>query len=97
MSRVRVERVGGLAGFGGAGSHLASRGEVDLSTLNDVDRRVVAALLARGPSERTERQSRDAFRYRITHVDEAGAEQITEVDEHELPAALRDCVRDEFV
>lgn len=97
MNRVRVERLGGLAGIGGPRSRLASRGELDPATLSDADRQAVANLFARGRPSGAASQSRDAFRYRITRTDESGEEHVVEAAEHEVPDAVRDCVRDELV
>ena len=42
MGEVRVEHLGGFAGFGGP--HLKSRGELAVSDLSPVDRQAVEAL-----------------------------------------------------
>ena len=95
MSKVQVERIGGLAGFGGARSHLRSRGEVDLETLSAEDQRAVQSLFqSRGNAEPS--QVRDGFVYRIARTTRGGVETI-EVPEDVVPAAIRQCVKDELV
>jgi hypothetical protein len=42
MDRLHIERVGGLAGFGGP--HLKSRGELELSDLSPADKQAVEGL-----------------------------------------------------
>ena len=95
MSKLHVERIGGLAGFGGARSHLRSRGEVDLEMLSAEDQRAVESLfLSRGSAEPS--QVRDGFVYRIARTTPGGVETI-EVPEDVVPAAIRQCVKDEIV
>jgi len=95
MSKLHVERIGGLAGFGGARSHLRSRGEVDLETLSAEDQRAVESLFqSRGSAEPS--QVRDGFVYRIARTTRGGVETI-EVPEDVVPAAIRQCVKDEIV
>ena len=92
MERLQIERLGGIAGFGGP--HLKSRGEVGLSDLSPADRQAVESLFA-DPQKRMPAQpgEADAFRYRITRQTAAGTQTI-EVPGHAVPAALRDSVRD---
>jgi hypothetical protein len=95
MSKLHVERIGGLAGFGGARSHLRSRGEVDLETLSADDQRAVESLFqSQGSAEPS--QVRDGFFYRIARTTPGGVETI-EVPEDVVPAAIRQCVKDELV
>lgn len=92
--RIEVERLGGFAGFGGPGAHLRSRGHVELAKLSDGDRRAVDALFhARSAAPAT---GADAFRYRLTRS-VAGRAESVEAAADAVPAALRDCVRDELV
>ena len=92
MERLQIERLGGIAGFGGP--HLKSRGEVRLSDLSPVDRQAVESLFA-DPQQGMPAQpgEADAFRYRITRQTAAGPQTI-EVPGNAVPAALRDSVRD---
>jgi len=95
MSKLHVERIGGLAGFGGARSHLRSRGEVDLETLSAEDQRAVESLFqSRGNAEPS--HVRDGFLYRIARASPEGIETI-EIPEDAVPAAIRQCVKDELV
>ncbi|RXT39250.1 hypothetical protein B5V03_29320 [Bradyrhizobium betae] len=88
MDRLKIERVGGFAGFGGP--HLKSRGEVVLSDLSDADQKTVDQLFA-DPSKvpAAHPGQADAFRYRITR----GAKTI-EVPEHAVPSAIKNSVKD---
>lgn len=95
MSKLQVERIGGLAGFGGARSRLRSQGEIDLETLSDEDQRAVQSLFqSHGNAEAS--QMRDGFLYRIARTTPGGVETI-EVPEDVVPAAIRECVKDELV
>ena len=88
MDRLKIERVGGLAGFGGP--HLKSRGELALTDLSSADHKTVEALFANPKSVAAPPPGQaDAFRYRITR----GTETI-EVPEHAVPAAIRNSVKD---
>jgi hypothetical protein len=92
VGRLQIERLGGLAGFGGA--NLKSRGEVAMSDLSPADRQAVEALFAdKGKAPPVPRGAADMFRYRITRQTPSGPETI-EVPEQAVPAALRDSVRD---
>ena len=95
MQFLLVERLGGLAGFGGSGARLRSRGRIDLAVLTTEERDSVEALFALGePADPGAR--RDAFRYRITRRTPRGEESV-EAGEHLLPLRVCACVRDEFV
>ncbi|MFO1219186.1 MAG: protealysin inhibitor emfourin [Burkholderiaceae bacterium] len=95
MTRVQVERLGGLAGFGTSRSHLRSRGEVDPARLSEADCRALEALFEpAAPAAAAARP--DAFRYRLTRQ-HGGREQCVEVAEDLVPHAVRACVRDELV
>src|SRR5215470_8412156 len=87
VDRLQIERVGGLAGFGGP--HLKSRGELSLA-----DRQAIEDLFndprKAAPAQRGEA---DAFRYRITRQTAAGPQTI-ELPGNAVPAALKDSVRD---
>jgi len=95
MSKLQVERIGGFAGFGGARSHLRSRGEIDLETLSPEDQRAVESLFhSHGNTEPS--QVRDGFLYRITRTTPKGVETI-EVPENLVPAAIVQHVKDEII
>jgi hypothetical protein len=89
---LEVERLGGLAGYGTEGSRLRSRGQVDVSTLSAEDRQTVEVLFsdARAGSPRP-----DEFRYRLTRWTDKGPQSV-EVPENQVPAAVRDVVKDEL-
>jgi hypothetical protein len=92
VDRLQIERIGGLAGFGGP--HLKSRGELALSNLSPADRQAVEDLFS-DPRKAVPAPpgEADAFRYRITRQTAAGPQTI-EVQGNAVPAALRDSVRD---
>ena len=94
MALLLIERTGGLAGFGGPGAHLRSRGQKEWATLSAADQETVDTLFRHPIAEAG--QLRDGFRYRITHTTAAGTRTI-EVPDHAVPAALIACVKDELV
>ncbi len=92
MDRLQIERIGGLAGFGGP--HLKSRGELSLSNLSPSDRKAVESLFNNPQKAMPAHPGEaDAFRYRITRQTPAGPQTI-EVPGDFVPAALKDSVRD---
>jgi hypothetical protein len=94
MSKLHVERIGGLAGFGGASAHVRSHGEVDVTSLSAEEQKAVEALF-KAHAKAKPSQARDTFRYRITRNTPQGVETI-EAPEEVVPAALSQCVKDEF-
>ena len=97
MGTLKIERVGGLAGFGLPQSRVKSSGEQALSALSAADRATVESLF-HAPTEqlRPDGQTRDGFRYKLTRsVD--GREQTVEVPEAAVPPALKDCVTDKLL
>lgn len=93
-NHVTIERLGGLAGFGGPSAAIRGRGRVDLDQLSAGDRAAVDALFTRyrdtSPAPRP-----DAFRYKISRGSGAGAETV-EVPEGALPVAITGAVVDEL-
>jgi hypothetical protein len=89
--RLKVERVGGLAGFGGP--RLKSAGEVAMSALSEKDRKVIEAMF-RGATRaaRTGAAKPDAFVYRIT-LHSGGSMKTVEVSEERVPEVVRKCVK----
>ena len=88
MDRLKIERVGGTAGFGGP--HLKSRGEVALSDLPAADQKTMESLFADpGKVPAAHPGQADAFTYRITR----GAHTI-EVPEHAVPSTIKNSVKD---
>ena len=86
--RVMVERVGGLAGFGGP--RLKSAGEVAMSALSAADRKAIEAMF-RGSARAGVRKA-DGFVYRIT-LWSGGVTKTIEVTEERVPEAIRKCVK----
>jgi hypothetical protein len=91
MSEIEVERVGGLGGFGLAGSRIQSKGRVELTKLSNEDRQAIDTLFRQAHAPVA--SSPDAFRYRLTRSSSSGTQTI-EAAEHQVPQAVRDCVRD---
>jgi hypothetical protein len=88
VDRLKIERVGGFAGFGGP--HLKSRGEVALSDLSAADQKTVEQLFADPKKVAPAHPGQaDAFSYRITR----GAQTI-EVPEHAVPSTIKNSVKD---
>lgn len=90
---LKIERLGGLAGFGLPGSRLKSRGQVAVADLSAADRAAVEALFK--ASHKPAAPMPDGFRYRIT-LQSAQGDKTIEAAEHQVPEALRDAVRDEL-
>jgi hypothetical protein len=91
VDRLQIERLGGLAGFGGPGGRIKSKGDVGLSDLSPADRQSVEDLFAKKTPVPAPKP--DAFRYRITRQTPQGRETI-EAPEDIVPQALRDSVQD---
>jgi len=92
MGILKVERIGGLAGFGGAKSRLKSDGEIAFSALPLSDQKAVEALFKAGGKPK-QPQMRDGFSYRVSRGGTAAGETIL-VPEDKMPAALIACVKD---
>jgi hypothetical protein len=95
MAILQVERIGGLAGFGGVSSRLRSRGQIDVAALSAAEQQAVEALFLSHGKAKTS-QMRDGFRYKISRITSAKTETI-EAPESVVPAALVQCVKDEIV
>src|SRR5690349_25173853 len=95
MAKLQVERIGGLAGFGGAGSHLRSRGEVELTDLSAAEQQAVESLFQLRDKTKPS-QMRDGFQYRITRNTANGVETIV-VPEEALLSTICGRVKDEIV
>jgi len=94
MATLHVERIGGLAGFGGTRSRIRSRGQIDVAALPTAEAKAVEALFqTQGRAE--DSQVRDGFRYRISRITPAGTETI-EAPESAVPSMLMQCVKDEL-
>ena len=95
--QLKVERKGGLAGFGLPSSRVRSLGAVDLRTLSPDDRQAIEKLFTAGapqPSSASPVQA-DAFQYHLTMTTPAGEKTVV-VPEHKIPDAVRDAVHDEM-
>ena len=90
MGEVRVEQLGGFAGFGGP--HLKSWGAVNLSSLSKADRDAVDALFQRSGASSAAQAYPGQFRYRLTRQTDAGTETI-EVLEDEVTEVLKASVK----
>ena len=95
MGKLHVERLGGLAGFGGALAHIRSRGELDMERLSAEEQKAVNALFHSEHKPKKRSLERDAFRYRISRTTPEGVETV-EVPETDVPEALSKCVKDEL-
>jgi hypothetical protein len=94
MTTLKIERLGGIGGFGGPGSRVRSEGRVEMAALDHATRGAVEALFS-GPAEASG-PTADGFTYRITRPTAAGEEAV-EVPEAAVPAALARAVRDELI
>jgi hypothetical protein len=86
MGILKVERIGGLAGFGGAKSLLKSDCEIAFSSLSLSDQKTIEALFKAKGNAATS-QTRDGFSYRVTRGGGAAGETIL-VSEHRMPPRL---------
>ena len=99
MTLVRVERIGGVAGFGLAAGHLRSFGTIDTATLTPAEQKILDLLFSHPAQGRVKAHpgpACDAFCYRLSRGSGAATETI-EAAEAALPAAVVQCVRDEIV
>jgi hypothetical protein len=95
MDLLKVERIGGLAGFGGFGSKIKSRGEVSLASLSDEDQATVEHLFGATSSKPKPSALRDGFCYKISRTSSKGSVTI-EVPEHAVPDSIARCVKDQL-
>lgn len=85
-----IERLGGIAGFGGP--NLKSEGEYALADLSPADRERVEVLF-RGTSKSRSRPAADGFSYRITRSRKGVVESV-EAPEDLIPQPLIASVKD---
>lgn len=88
---LKIERVGGLAGFSLPGSHIKSGGELALSKLSPADLKALDALFHGGTT--TGAPKPDGFVYRITRTIGNMLKTI-EVPEDRVPMVIRNAVKD---
>ena len=96
MGTVKIEKTGGLAGFGLPGSKIKSSGETEISALSRADQAWVEALFQKPPRSQQAGNERDTHRYRITRT-KNGRDQTVEVPEAQVPHALKACVTDKLL
>ncbi len=92
MSKLTIERLGGLAGFGGP--NIKSEGQLDFSDLSPDDQAKVEKLFE-GGSIPPVKNTNDVFNYRVTRQKD-GRSQTIQVPESLVPAALISSVKDSF-
>ncbi len=95
MGKLKIERIGGLGGYGGMLSHLKSRGELNTDQLTPKDKQAVDELFTNKPKSTNEHMA-DGFRYKITREAEGHVVEIV-VDEDAVPQSLKNCVKDEII
>lgn len=95
MSKLKIERIGGLAGFGTKNSHLRSIGEIDTDDLSKEDKSIIKDLF-KSQSNKEITQAIDTFRYKISRVTNKGIESI-EVNEEKIPVTVSQCLKDEII
>jgi hypothetical protein len=95
MTMIKIERVGGFAGYGGASSRLRADGDVSLDALSPADQKRVA-LLFKQRGKTGDPVIADGFRYRLSRAAKKGQEVI-EVPESAVPPAMLACVKDRIV
>lgn len=95
MKILHVEKLGGLANFGGAHARIRSRGQIDTEALSTKELQAVESLFHR-PGKSKSPVMPDSFRFRISRITATGTETV-EVPESSVPAILASCVKDEFV
>ena len=97
MAILHVEKLGGLANFGGTHARIRSRGQLDTATLSERELKAVDSLF-HSPSKSETPTVADGFRFRIsrTTATGTGTETVEALESH-VPAVLASCVKDEFV
>jgi hypothetical protein len=96
MSTVKIEKIGGLAGYGLPGSRIKSSGETAIATLSPADQAWVEASFQKPPRSQEAGNERDTHRYRITRT-KNGHDETIEVPEAQVPHALKHCVTDKLL
>ena len=95
MSKLKIERIGGLAGFGGQNSHLRSNGEIDIDKLSEKDKKAVEDLFS-AQGKAVKNLTTDAFRYKISRTTSEGTESI-ETSEEKVPSAIKQTIKDQII
>ncbi|MBE5322282.1 hypothetical protein IM793_24245 [Pedobacter sp. MR2016-19] len=95
MAILKIERIGGFAGFGGINSRLQSIGEVNTSDLSLNDKRAIEDLFAFSNTSNGS-LSPDTFRYKISRTTSKGTESI-EASEDMVPNLIKQSVKDQII
>jgi hypothetical protein len=95
MAILRIEKVGGIAGYGGS-SRLRSRGELDTTELSDADLEAVESLFQSKAAAAGASAGADRFQVKLTRTIDGGTETIV-APEEAVPQRLLQSVRDEIV
>lgn len=94
MGTLKIERSGGVAGFGPK-SRVQSSGEVDVSALSADDQAKVESLFNNPELHQGSGLERDDLRYHITRMSK-GKSQTIVVPKSVVPPAIRACVKDKL-
>lgn len=96
MAIWQIEKLGGLANFGGGRSRVRSVGLLDTSLLPASELKDAEALFQTATKTAVKVQGADGFRYRITRSTATGLETI-EVPESLVHPAITSSVKDELI
>ncbi len=91
VTKIRIEAIGGFVGFG-EGSHVRTRGEIDLDQLYGAEREAVERLL----DQPAVNASSPGPRYRLSW-DDNGQSKTAEVGEANLTPSLRASLKTDLV
>jgi hypothetical protein len=95
--QLEIERLGGLAGIGLAGSRIRSRATLRAGDLTADERDAMARLFsASAHAPRPAAGSADGFHYRLTLRDRTGV-HVIEADPGQVPESLQAKVKDELI
>jgi len=95
MSSYIVEKLGGIAGFGGPSARIRSTGRIEFSSLVETDQQFLMNLFAHKP-ELNQKLCPDELKYRITTGSDE-RQMAIELPESLTPSFIKKCVRDELV
>ncbi|HEX9473225.1 MAG TPA: protealysin inhibitor emfourin [Steroidobacteraceae bacterium] len=95
MGILKVEKLGGFAGYGNPGSRIRSQGEIAVESLSEADRQSVTRLF-KSRQNSPPSVIRDGYRYRLSHATAIGTEMV-EVAEDAVPQSIRACAKDELL
>ena len=93
MVDITIERTGGLAGIGLAGSHLKSIGRLALSDLSADDQKAVDAIFTAKRKVRQPKGAADMFNYTLSR-NAADRVETVAVEEDQIPQPLLRCIHD---